>query len=253
VERLARKSPARPLSEMHKAMNGRSVWMPEENEIKTTSNTEISRIMQFRGSDIAIFCVAVIFLCAILYAGLQVETIQRNILYLVVLSLSCAMVFAFLPFDARYEHGAIFKAGGTAAVFAFCLYMVTNFTEKNYLDNKVRADEQITSLRDSLTAKEKEVGALRSAVSNAQSTSGASKLSMDQINQTLKQMMEVISLMKADINEGVQYSSAARDNSSDSSTCSLRGSQSLAALSRAIPRIASLESNLATLSSLLQK
>jgi hypothetical protein len=227
--------------------------MSKEHEINTTSNTEISRMMQFRGSDIAIFCVAILFLSAILYAGLQVETIQRNILYLVVLSLSCAMVFAFLPFDARFEHSAIFKAGGTAAVFAFCLYMVTSFTEKNYLDYKVQADQQITSLRESLTAKEKEVEALRSALSNAQSASGASKSSLDQIDRTLKQMMEIFSSMKADINEGIQYSSAARDNSSDSRTCSLRGSQSLAALSRAVPRIASLESSLATLSSLLQK
>ena len=228
-------------------VNGEIARMSEE------SNQEIPGMMRFRGSDIAIFCVAVLFLCGILYAGFMVETIQRNILYLVAISLSCAMVFAFLPFDAKFEHSAIFKAGGTAAIFAFCLYIVTNFTEKNYLDYKLSADQQLSSLRESLAAKEKEVDALRDAVRNAQSESGASKVASDQISQTLKQLVDIVSSLKSDVNEGVQFSSAARDNSSDSAACSLRGSQSLAALSRAIPRIASLESNLTTLSALLPR
>src|SRR3954470_13533411 len=101
-----------------------------------------------------IFIVAVLFLLLILAAGFWDYTVQRNILYLVVLALSSSMVFAFLPFDASFAYRDLFKAGGTAAIFGFCLYITTDFTAKDYITQKVNADSQITNLNSILKEKE---------------------------------------------------------------------------------------------------
>jgi len=203
--------------------------------------------MGFRNSDLIVFIVAVLFLIAILLAGFKVETIQSNILYLVVLSLACAMVFAFLPFDASVNHQGFIRAGGTAAIFAFCLYVVTGFTEKNYLANKASADSQITALQKILASKESELTGLRQISQTAESNGNACSNSNSLIQSSLNQILPTLNALASDIAEGVQYSSAARDNSSDSLACSARGSQSLAALSRAQPRIEAILSNLATM------
>jgi hypothetical protein len=213
-------------------------------------NQNPSDRMRFRGSDIAIFFVAVFFLSTILFAGFEVEEIQRNILYLVVLSLSCAMVFAFLPYDSRVETSGFLKAGGTAAVFAFCLYMVTNFTEKGYLKYKENADLQISILNDTLSSREKLIDTLRSAAEKNINAQQACSAMQEQISSIVAQTGSALDSLSTDIAEGVQYSSAARDNSSDARTCSLRGSQSLAALSRAAPRIDTIKSNLKSLISI---
>ena len=209
-----------------------------------------SERMRFRGSDIAIFLVAILFLSVILFAGFKVEAIQRNVLYLVVLSLSCAMVFAFLPFDSRVETSGFLKAGGTAAVFAFCLYIVTNFTEKGYLAYKENADRQISILNDTLNNRDNLIDTLRISAEKDKTAQQACSTMQEQISSIVSQTEQVLDSLSADLAEGVQYSSAARDNSSDPRTCSLRGSQSLAALSRAVPRIDTIKTNLQSLNSI---
>jgi hypothetical protein len=201
---------------------------------------------EYRISDYIVFSVAVLFLVAILAAGFIEETIQRNVLYLVVLSLSCAMVFAFLSYDARFAYKTIFRAGGTAAVFAFRLYITTNFTEKGYLDYKRSADGQITSLKGIIDNKDKELENLRALVRGNPNT-GSCSAQTKAVGEIIAQVGSTLKSLQDDINEGIQFSSAARDNYSDSRTCSMRGSQSLAALARALPRIQAVESNLTLL------
>ncbi|WP_155765438.1 hypothetical protein [Mesorhizobium erdmanii] len=204
------------------------------------------------GFDYIIFFVAILFLSVILFAGFKDPTVQSNILYLVVLSLSCSMVFAFLPFDARFEYKSLFKAGGTAAVFGFCLYIVTNFTGHEYIENKRRADDQITALQGIIKDKDSEIQSLRDSASKLSSGDDSKKSQIESIKIFVDQASTSAKNLHDDISEGIQFSSAARDNSSDSRTCSLRGSQSLAALSRAVPRLESMQSNLASALSLIK-
>ncbi|TBY82342.1 hypothetical protein [Rhizobium leguminosarum] len=197
--------------------------------------------------DYVIFAVATIFLAAILFVGIKDETAERNVLYLVVLSLSCAMVFAFLPFDARFAYRSIFRASGTAAIFAFSLYITTHFAEKGYLDAKRNADLQISNLQAIIEGKDTELATLRAAIRESGSQADYTQAKQDAEKKILEQINSTIQSLSDDLAEGIQYSSAARDNSSDSRTCSLRGSQSLAALSRALPRVETVRSSLATL------
>ena len=187
--------------------------------------------------DYLIFVVAVCFLLIILLAGFIDSTIQTNILYLVVVSLSSSMVFAFLPFDATFHYRELFKAGGTAAVFGFCLYIVTSFTANDYMSKKNNADIQINNLQQSLKDRDKEIELLRSATSKMNTSTNSTSQSMETLSRLLGDLTASIKALRGDINEAIQFSSAARDNSSDARTCSLRGSQSLAALSRSIPRL----------------
>ncbi|MBD9628034.1 hypothetical protein IB279_34345 [Ensifer sp. ENS06] len=125
--------------------------------------------------------------------------------------------------------------------------MTMAFTEKDYLKNKLSADSQITSLKEIIDAKDQELETLRIMISKNGSASEESAARASTAKDLVRQIELLLQSMHADLNEGLQYSSAARDNSSDAATCSMRGSQSLAALSRAAPRIEAVQSSLASL------
>ncbi len=161
--------------------------------------------------------------------------------------MSCSMAFAFLPYDARFEYKTIFRAGGTAAIFGFCLFMTMTFTEKDYIEKKLSADSQISSLEEIIAAKDLELENLRNLVSKTGSAAEQSAVRASTAKDLVQQIELLLQSIHADTDEGLQYSSAARDNSSDAATCSKRGSQSLAALSRAAPRIEAVQSSLASL------
>jgi hypothetical protein len=196
--------------------------------------------------DYVVFGVAVFLLAVILYVGKEGEA-KENILYLVALSLATSMTFAFLPFDANFEYKGLFRAGGTAAIFGFSLYIVTSFTEHGFATQKKSSDAQITALSELLKEKDKLISIIQEANKVTVINSGEEcKKRISYIIAALQPAVNSLDLLKSDVAEGIQFSSAARDNSSDSRTCSLRGSQGLAALSRATPRLDIVQSSVAT-------
>ena len=124
-----------------------------ENQSHPQSATAKRRLERF---DYIMFAVAVWFLLLILIVGLWGD-VQYNIIYLVCLSLACAMVFAYLPFVAELNAGW-FRASGAAAIYAVCMWQTLPFakeiTQQNFR-KKIEISKQFSKFFASSSQKKR--------------------------------------------------------------------------------------------------
>lgn len=199
-----------------------------------------------------VFLVAVGFLSVILYVGYTKPEIHSNLIYLFVLSLSSAMVFAFLPIEASFQFADVFKAGGTAAVFGFSLFSVLHFTGNSYDEKLKNANSQLSNLDYISKSKDEQIQRLSTLIDDLKAKKDACSSQAEALRGLLDQAFNTSQALRSDVQEAIQFSSAARDNYSDSHTCSTRGSQSLAALSRGAPKLDIIQSALASATKIIK-
>jgi hypothetical protein len=141
-----------------------------------------------RVNDYVMFFAALTILAVVMWFGFVREELQYNVIFAIALSLACAMVIAFLPFTANFGV-QWFRATGSAAVFAVCLWQTVPFARDTTTANfKFKIQSQGRVIESALTT-----------LSNA-----------------TKQFQNATNLVRA-----------AESNFSDAGTCSKRSTQAL--------------------------
>ncbi|QIO58726.1 hypothetical protein ELI20_01120 [Rhizobium ruizarguesonis] len=207
------------------------------------------------------FLFAVIVLIAILGAGYWRDDLQYNLMFLISLSLSCSIVFAFLPFSAEVGLEGWLKAGGTAAIFAVCLWQTVPFAKEMLKDNRVLEQKlhdielakiDVKGKEDLIKQKDQELNQLRSALEKATGQQGMTENNIRLIEQNINSANNALATISPSLVNAMNSAKAAQSNYSDSKTCSLRASQSIEALAPAFPAIETLGSALKTARAAIQ-
>ncbi|MBY5801533.1 hypothetical protein [Rhizobium leguminosarum] len=212
-------------------------------------------VTSYRVDNNAMFLFAVVVLVAILSAGYWQKDLQYNLMFLISLSLSCAIVFAFLPFSAEVGLEGWLKASGTAAIFAVCLWQTVPFAKEmlkdsRVLEQKVRDIElakiDVSGKDELIKQKDTELAQLRTALEKA--TGGQSTVEGNRylIEQNLTSAMNALAATRQNMESAMNSAKAAQSNYSDSRTCSLRASQSIEALAPTFLAIDTISSALKT-------
>ena len=123
--------------------------------------------------DHLMFALAVALLLIIIGLGWSNNDLQFNMMFLVTLSLACAIVIAYLPFSAEVNLGGWLRAGGAAGVFAACMW-VTIPVASRVIDQKGQGLNDIIARQAAeLERREKEVTRLQSTIAELRSTADA--------------------------------------------------------------------------------
>jgi len=162
--------------------------------------------------DRAIFILGCFLLIVILTAGYFRDDIQYNIIWLVVLSLNVAMLFAFLPFSANVDVGW-FKAGGTAAILAVCLFKSMDVAERGLAKQLNVRDELVQRLRNDLDA-------AQTTIKNATAKSAPAQQTV--VNSVCEGLPKSIASLRTVVERSQQNAFAASTNTSDNRGCVAR-------------------------------
>jgi hypothetical protein len=217
---------------------------------------------QLKIDNNAMFLFAVFVLIGILIAGSWRDDLQYNMMFLIALSLTCSIVFAFLPFSAEVGLDGWLRASGTAAIFAVCLWQTVPFAKdmlKADHDRQQKVlEKQLAQVdlaeKDKLIAeKDKQLGELRVALEKAKSPQQGNSPQLDLVRQNLVSMSATTSNISKALAEAQNFTRAAQSNYSDSRTCSLRASQALEGFSVALSGLDALSSSLGTATAVLSK
>ena len=197
-----------------------------ENQSPPTSATAKRTLERF---DYIMFVVAVWFLLLILIVGLW-DDVQYNIIYLVCLSLACAMVFAYLPFVAELNAGW-FRASGAAAIYAVCMWQTLPFakeiTQQNFRKKIESANSLVASLQAQAIKKDEEIGLLRGTLSSLSATNADTSSSEKVLMQSIEGSLGATSTSQSALKSAKEFVTAAKDNKNDAETCAARASSSL--------------------------
>lgn len=201
--------------------------------------------------DYLMFTLAIAILFVILGLGWAKDGLQYNILYLMCLSLGCAIVFAYLPFFAELNV-EWFRAGGAAAIFAVCMWQTLPFAKdivKSNYDTKLKTSaDTISSLNTSLSSKENEIIQLRDYVQSSVNRNSECATANSSTRKLLEDASIAGTAARAALERGQTLAAAAQSNYSDSKTCSLRASQTLEHLAQLKVNLDSSLSSLASAS-----
>jgi hypothetical protein len=189
-----------------------------------------------------VFLVAVLILIAILGLGAKYDTLQFNILFLVILSLSCAMVFAFLPFHAEITW-LWFKAGGTAAVFGLCMWQVVPYATANHQGVIQSLNETTDRLDSTLKERDTELQKLRSLIAEFKTSRDVSSVKSQTAKELLVTAGSTIGVIVSLLDTAIALAAAGVDNK-DGPTCNLRAGQSLQRIQESKIRIRDVYSNI---------
>jgi hypothetical protein len=205
----------------------------------TENNKGLGSKLQIDNNFMFLFAVAVLVI--ILVAGSIRDNLQYNLMFLIALSLSCSIVFAFLPFSAEVGIEGWLKAGGTAAIFAVCLWQTVPFAKEMLKSDHDRqqkifdrslADDELKAKNSLLADKERQLGELRAAVARLKAEQPGGSALSEVSKQNFQSMRSALGKIKESLSRSQEFARAARDNYSDSKTCSLRASQALENLSQ---------------------
>lgn len=194
-------------------------------------------------SDATKFFIAVGFLLLLMGFGWFRDDAQYNVLFLTLLSLACAMVFVYLPFAASIDIGW-FKAGGAAAVFGVVMWLNVPFAQDIKKTDFKRTIETQNSLIAELTSKQKILESQRNDALETKTASEACRAVTDVLRKYLISSSATVDSLQGSLNQVQKWVEAARSNSSDAATCSLRSSQGLVELAKSMSLLSSLSSNL---------
>src|SRR5271166_1047548 len=163
-----------------------------------------------------LFLVAVLILVAIIGLGAKYPEYQYNILFVVPLSLACAMVFAFLPFQAEIAW-QWFKAGGTAAVFGVCLWQLVPYARANYFDRIRSGEAIIASLLQENASKSDEIKRLQQTISKLGNTNNVSSTKAQAARESIEQAQKDLGPINNKITTVIDIAKAAEI--ADGPTC----------------------------------
>jgi hypothetical protein len=198
--------------------------------------------------DYIMFVVAVWFLLLILIVGLW-DDVQYNIIYLVCLSLACAMVFAYLPFVAELNAGW-FKAGGAAAIFAVCMWQTLpfarEFTQQKFHKKMESANNLVEFLQAQAKKRDEELGRLRGSLSSLSAANADSSSFAKVLTQSIEGSLGAAMISQSALQSAKEFATAAKDNKSDAETCAARASSSLDYIVEVQSNVDKLESLLAS-------
>jgi hypothetical protein len=177
---------------------------------------------------------------------------QFNVLFLTLLSLACAMVFVYLPFAATIDVGW-FKAGGAAAIFGVVMWLTVPFAHETKRSDAKRTIEAQNSLINGLTKQQTELESQRNAALAAKTEGDACKSVAGILRNYLVSSSSTVDSIQSSLNQVQKWLEAARSNSSDAATCSLRASQGLVELAKANSLVSTISSNLQSASAVAPK
>jgi hypothetical protein len=205
--------------------------------------------------DYIMFVVAVWFLLLILIVGLW-DDVQYNVIYLVCLSLACAMVFAYLPFAAELNAGW-FKAGGAAAIFAVCMWQTLPFARVIAQQNLHKKIESANNLVDFLQAqakkKDEELAILRGTLSTLSATNADSSSLEKALTQSIEGSLGATVTSQSALKSAKEFATVARDNKDDAETCAARASSSLDYIAQVQRNVDKIESFLTSAKATIRK
>ena len=179
-----------------------------------------------RVNDYLMFLAALAILVTILWLGYSRESLQYNIIFSIALSLSCAIVIAFIPFTAQFAIQGWFRATGAAAIFAVCVWQTVPFAKEvikaNYENTINTQNTTIATLNTTIKSLTEELGQARKVAANPGSAEAKASLKL-----ALGQASQNLTAMSSRFAAGIALVKAAQSNSSDAGTCSLRSKQAL--------------------------
>jgi hypothetical protein len=182
-------------------------------------------------SDTLKFIVAIGFLLLLVTLGWLRDDSQYNMLFLTLLALACSMVFVYLPFTAELNVGW-FKAGSAAAIFGVVMWITVPFAQDLKKANyKTALDAQNTIIED-LKKQLNQVELQRNAALQAKTAGDACATKTDSLKQYVASVKTGTDQLKGSLTQVQQWLEAAKGNSSDAATCSLRASQGLGELAK---------------------
>jgi hypothetical protein len=187
--------------------------------------------VQLATLDYVKFIVAVGFLLLLVALGWLRDDSQYNMLFLTLLALACAMVFVYLPGTAEMNVGW-FKAGGAAAIFGVVMWVTVplaqDFKKANY---KEKYDTQ-NALIESLKKDQTQLEAQRNAALETKNAGDACASKTNSLKQIAAGLKVNSDQLKNSLTLTQNFVEAAKGNSSDAPTCSLRASQGLTELAK---------------------
>jgi hypothetical protein len=223
-----------------------------ENQSHPQSATAKRRLERF---DYTMFAVAVWFLLLILIVGLWGD-VQYNIIYLVCLSLACAMVFAYLPFVAELNAGW-FRASGAAAIYAVCMWQTLPFakeiTQQNFRKKIESANNLVESLQTQARKKNEELGMLRGTLLRLSATNADSGSLPKALTQSIEGSLGAAITSQSALKSAKEFVVAAKDNKDDARTCAARASSSLDYIAQVQINVDKIESLLASTKTTIAK
>jgi hypothetical protein len=164
----------------------------------TSSGVSDQALKPPRVNDYLMFSAALAILGVVMWFGFIREELQYNVIFAIALSLACAMVIAFLPFTANFGV-QWFRATGSAAVFAVCLWQTVPFAKDTTTNNyKFKIESQnkvIDSTLRTLESTTKQFQSATDLVKHAEENSGdaatCSRHSTEALNILRPQLIEL--------------------------------------------------------------
>lgn len=163
------------------------------------------------------------------------------------------MVFVYLPFATAQIDIGWFKAGGAAAIFGVVMWLTVPFAQETKRSDFKKTIEAQNRLIDDLTSKQKELESQRNVALEANTAGETCKAATDVLKKYFSASSATVDSLQGSLNQVKTWVEAARSNSSDSATCSLRASQGLVELAKSMSLVSNLSSNFASAASVPTK
>jgi hypothetical protein len=198
------------------------------------------------------FFIAIGFLLLLVALGWFRDESQNNILFLTLLALACSMVFVYLPLATAELNVGWFKAGGAAAVFGVVLWLTIPFAQdlkkSNYESTIAAQNVLISGLKKIQSDLELE----RNSALAAKTAGDACNAKWATLKKYLDDSASASVQLKSSLDQVQRWAEAARGNSSDAATCSLRASQSINELGQSRSFLDKVSSGLSSAKALVQ-
>jgi hypothetical protein len=176
--------------------------------------------------EVPMFVVGVVLLAILLFASFDYPSVQYNIIWMVVLSLSVAIVMAFLPFSAEFTIPSWAKFGGSAAVLIGCMYLTFDLAAKGLEKENDQLRSQVTDLGKQIETY-RTAASLCTANANAKDTGGKAK----------QNILDSLTIVKNNVTQAKQFAFGATTNTSDVRGCTAAAGRSQQASETALAQI----------------
>lgn len=133
-----------------------------------------------RVNSYVLFFAALAILVSILTVGALREVLQYNLFYLMAASLAVAILLAFIPLRIDLELSGLLRAGGAAAIFAFCFWVTKPFAEDYSRVQIERMKIENDKLRQTLVTAVDQLTVLTRAVPDAQKAVDSAQRALDE-------------------------------------------------------------------------